>query len=307
MRKNLAAVATTVMLALTMTACGEQAADSTQESKATQAVAAQQTTQAATTKATEAAKTTEAAQATEAVKETTTQTAETATEAAAQATEAATQAPAVQITEAATEALAAQGGSSIGSVNVGDVITFGTYEQDNNTGNGAEPIEWIVADVQGGKALVISKYGLDCIMYNEVATAVTWETCSLRTWMNNTFYNAAFTDAEKASIATTTLSNSGANDTTDNVFALSEEEAYKYLVSGVSMTTSGTDYAVANGAYLSKRHGTTGWWLRSTSEVNSDGNPCAQDFNTLGSFGKGSYGGDKSIIAARPAMWVNVG
>ena len=42
-----------------------------------------------------------------------------------------------------------------------DYITFGTYEQDNDTSNGAEPIEWEVPDVKGGKALVISKYILD--------------------------------------------------------------------------------------------------------------------------------------------------
>ena len=30
----------------------------------------------------------------------------------------------------------------------GDIITFGSYEQDNDTSNGAEPIEWRVLDVQ---------------------------------------------------------------------------------------------------------------------------------------------------------------
>ena len=43
------------------------------------------------------------------------------------------------------------------SVAVGDLITFGTYEQDNNPDNGPEPIEWVVLDVKDHKALVISK------------------------------------------------------------------------------------------------------------------------------------------------------
>ena len=43
-------------------------------------------------------------------------------------------------------------------ISVGDIITFGHYEQDNNLDNGAEPIEWIVLDVQDGKALLLSKY-----------------------------------------------------------------------------------------------------------------------------------------------------
>ena len=45
------------------------------------------------------------------------------------------------------------------SVAVGDVITFGTYEQDNNPDNGPEPNEWVVLDVKDRKALVISKEG----------------------------------------------------------------------------------------------------------------------------------------------------
>ena len=49
---------------------------------------------------------------------------------------------------------------------VGSIVTFGQYEQDNNTGNGPEEIEWIVLDVQDGKSLLLSRYGLDAKPYN---------------------------------------------------------------------------------------------------------------------------------------------
>ena len=49
---------------------------------------------------------------------------------------------------------------------VGSIITFGAYEQDNNTRNGKEPIEWQVLEIKGGRALLISKYGLDAKRYN---------------------------------------------------------------------------------------------------------------------------------------------
>ena len=65
---------------------------------------------------------------------------------------------------------------------VGDIVYFGAYEQDNNTSNGKEDIEWIVLAKENGKVLVISKYALDCQEYNSTYTDVTWEACSLRTW-----------------------------------------------------------------------------------------------------------------------------
>ncbi len=44
---------------------------------------------------------------------------------------------------------------------VGDTVYFGEYEQDANNGNGTEPIEWIVLEKDGDKALLLSKYGLE--------------------------------------------------------------------------------------------------------------------------------------------------
>ena len=52
------------------------------------------------------------------------------------------------------------------NVSVGDYVIFGTYEQDYNTENGPEPIEWLVLDKKEGKALVLSKYCLDLVAYH---------------------------------------------------------------------------------------------------------------------------------------------
>lgn len=46
------------------------------------------------------------------------------------------------------------------------VVVFGSYEQDGDSGNGKEPIEWIVLDEQDDKLLVISKY---CLVYSRYA------------------------------------------------------------------------------------------------------------------------------------------
>ena len=67
--------------------------------------------------------------------------------------------------------------SKFASVTIGDTITFGSYEQDNNLDNGSEPIEWMVLDIQDGKAFLLSRYGLDTKPYNTVEMDITWEAC----------------------------------------------------------------------------------------------------------------------------------
>ena len=91
---------------------------------------------------------------------------------------------------------------------VGDIVTFGNYEQDNNTANGKEPIEWIILDKrEDGSLVLMSKYALDSKQYNTQDTSVTWETCTLRKWLNEDFYNAAFSTQEQAKIVPVTIEN----------------------------------------------------------------------------------------------------
>ena len=49
----------------------------------------------------------------------------------------------------------------LSSIEVGDIVTFGHYEQDGDDANGLEPIEWIVLDTEDAVATLISRYGLD--------------------------------------------------------------------------------------------------------------------------------------------------
>ena len=90
----------------------------------------------------------------------------------------------------------------ITSVAVGDVVTFGKYPQ-TAAGTDQTPIEWIVLDVQDGKALLLSKYGLEMKQYNTEYTDITWETCTLRTWLNSDFLNKAFSSEEQSAILIT--------------------------------------------------------------------------------------------------------
>ena len=154
---------------------------------------------------------------------------------------------------------------------VGQVIRFGHYEQDNNSSNGKEEIQWKVLAIEGNKALVISLYALDCQQYNALYTSVTWETCSLRKWLNETFYNKAFGTYHKNRIISSSIiaednpiyGTESGNNTTDQVFLLNITEANEYFKADSGRRCTGTEYCYAQGAYKSSSGNSCWWWLRS--------------------------------------------
>ena len=205
---------------------------------------------------------------------------------------------------------------------VGNYVTFGEYPQ-TTAGEDMTPIEWLVLARDGDKALLISRYGLDAQPYNKDHTSVTWETCTLRTWLNGTFYNKAFSSAEQAAILTTNVDNSknqcysgwstsSGNNKQDKVFLLSYAEANKYF--GVTYDNSSntksrvapTAYAIAQGAWTSYSNKTTDstyagwWWLRSPGTY--------QDYAAIvyfvGSLDFNYVDSDSGSV--RPALWVNL-
>ena len=198
---------------------------------------------------------------------------------------------------------------------VGDIVYFGAYEQDNNTSNGKELIEWLVLAKEKNRILVISDKALDFQTYNSSITSVTWETCTLRKWLNNDFINAAFSDDEKAMIPTVTVSadknpqydTDPGNATKDKVFLLSIVEAEKYFTSDEARVCVPTEYAISNGACTSDSYtkggkATCWWWLRSPGydQYDAAGVHIDGDVHELGLCVSG--GGD----AVRPAMWISI-
>ena len=205
---------------------------------------------------------------------------------------------------------------TVKNASVGDTITFGAYEQDNNTSNGKEAIEWTVLDKDGMSLLLISKQALDCQQYNTSYTDVTWESCSLRKWMNGTFLNKAFNAEEQAQIQNTTVSadknpeyntNPG-NATTDKVFLLSINEVEKYFNSDEARKCAPTAYAKAQGAYTSDIYKTASgaatcwWWLRSPGNSQTH----AASVHNHGSVYYTGYLVNYAHDAVRPALWINL-
>ncbi len=194
----------------------------------------------------------------------------------------------------------------------GDLLTFGRYEQDDNLRNGPEPITWLVLAVEGGKALLISQKCLVGKPYNTKEEAVTWETCTLRAWLNADFLNAAFTADEQKAILTTAVTNEdnpyngtdGGNDTSDKVFLLSIAEAERLFTSDEERRALNTPYAVWHGAGVFL-DGFGCWWLRSPG-IGSDYAACMDPGGSGFSFFFYAVVND-DIIAVRPALYIGLG
>ena len=196
---------------------------------------------------------------------------------------------------------------------VGDTVYFGNYEQDNDTSNGKEKIEWQVLAKENNKVLVISKYALDSQRYNTADEGVTWETCTLRTWLNGTFLDNAFSSSEQAAIAQTTVTadknpkydTDPGNATTDKVFLLSIDEANKYFSSDSARQCKPTAFTLANGVRYEKDGELVHYWrLRSPGGAQDYTAVVSYDGSAGASFGfRVDIGGD----AIRPALWIDLG
>ncbi len=195
----------------------------------------------------------------------------------------------------------------------GNSIIFGKYPTTSK--KQTVPIEWKVLKVQGKRKLIISNYALDCQPYNEKYEDVTWENCTLRSWLNNDFYNTAFSEDEKRAIVQINVtadknpeySTNPGNNTSDKVFLLSISEVEKYFSDNDARKCVPTEYAIAQGAYTSDKFTVGGkatcwWWLRSPGNFQTT---AAIVYN-----GGSVYYIGKNVnivnVCVRPALWINL-
>ena len=112
-----------------------------------------------------------------------------------------------------------------------DTVIFGKYyNYDDKKTN----LEWIVLDKNEDKALLLSKNVIDCKCFEDTKTETTYNNSSIRKWLNEEFYNEAFSDSEKMNIIETKninidLQGNRGEDTIDKVFLLSLDEVEKYF------------------------------------------------------------------------------
>lgn len=213
-----------------------------------------------------------------------------------------------------------------------DNIYFGTYQQssDGNSGYNIDPIKWRVLENADGQLFLLSDQNLDVFQYHTDYESVTWETSTMRSWLNgydashntggdsgidytsDNFIGTAFSAKEQAAIADTEVFNDdnptngteGGNNTTDQIFLLSIAEAQNssYFADNSSRIATNTAYVAGGGklgsSYMNGVDEADYWWLR------SPGGDAFYAAHVYGLGGVGSFGNGVSLDgdAVRPAF-----
>lgn len=201
---------------------------------------------------------------------------------------------------------------ALDAIAAGSTLTFGRYEQNDEKSDGAEAIEWTVLDREGDTLFLISRYVLDGkYLHNNgdfSGSYVKWEETDLCDWINDDFYNDAFSNAEKRMIANPRGASSDAGETlTRPVFILSANELKRYY--GIDVNFKGernegsiayaTAYALDRDPYVEGN--ASSWWLRSAGY--SAGDACAVRPN--GKIGI-TYSPDGIKYGVRPCIRVDL-
>ena len=179
-----------------------------------------------------------------------------------------------------------------------DVVEFGKYEQDDVKDNGKEKLRWIVLSKDDESALLLSEYGIENKLYNETDNGYTWENCTIRTWLNDTFYEKAFSKKEKAKLFVATVDG---YDLGDRVFILAPRELDEYYSEGAFCKP--TKHAINAGCFYAENTGNCMWWARARwGSGKHDGSYYDMDG------GSHSYSKlDEGIgVAVRPAIFVGL-
>ena len=198
---------------------------------------------------------------------------------------------------------------------IGSIISFGGYK-------------WRILDTQGKAVLIITENIIEQRIYHDAYKDITWAECALRKYLNGEFYDK-FSATDKSRIIPVINKNSdnqwygtkGGEDTQDNIFLLSiEEAACKYF----GDSSSKLENPKGNRRYWFERKDENNskriarleckdriwwWWLRSPGRVNvkavyihGDGNIGIQGNNVL----KGNISDGKCTGGVRPALWLNL-
>lgn len=207
-----------------------------------------------------------------------------------------------------------------------DKIKFGQYYQDIAL-QPEQPVKWRILSIDdNNNALVLADVNLDTQPYNSNYVvekengetffdfSCTWESSTIRKWLNNDFYNKAFNKSEKNAIIETEIANDdGGSITRDKIFLLSMSEASNpeygfqnnYNISD-TRKTSNTGYANINMAgkvYSSYPYSKLNeWWLRDTG-ITMDEKVYVNDDGCIQQFGREAARDD---ITIRPSMCVNL-
>lgn len=194
-------------------------------------------------------------------------------------------------------------------IKIGTVMTFGRYEQDNNTENGPEAIEWIIYYINQKDVYLISKYILDVRSFENKSASDGYSSSALRSWVEGDFLEEAFTWEEweylkiqeldtPSNASYTTIYQGNAVKSKMGIFSLKELPIYLGNNLGAKIyQAEGTPYALAQGLTKSSQ-GYSPWWTRSMGKSRY----YAGFVQTNGSFSFEGAAVDSQNIGVRPVI-----
>ena len=163
------------------------------------------------------------------------------------------------------------------------------YTKSHNDWYVFEPIKWRVLQKDSQQAFLLSEYILEAKRFDEDSN--NYEKSEIRKWLNDEFYNVAFTKEERERILPTEIDNSAASanihknsaqwnggeniyacdNTIDKVFLVSEKEITN---EGYGFSADCTNYDIARlkkttpyAQSLKLYSGRDWWWLRSPNYI----------------------------------------
>lgn len=192
-----------------------------------------------------------------------------------------------------------------------------------------EPIKWRVLNANENEAYLLADKALDDQQYNVEDTSITWENCTLRSWLNgydssfnsygkdyssDNFINKAFNQAEISFI--NNFTNKAGCETNDKIYLLLDNEVYSdnaieygFCTSALKEDTArrckSSTYAKAMGVLSNLEIGYEGdcaWWIRPLIGKQN----MAMNVATNGVF---DYFGTEvchTILAVRPVLHLNL-
>ncbi len=138
-------------------------------------------------------------------------------------------------------------------------------------------ILWDVINEDEDSYLLLAHNVIDAVPYNDEYTAIDWDNCSLRKWLNEDFYSIAFNEGQASflreiNVTSTMNPDYGiytGNNVTDYVTILSAEEVSEGAngfqgdrkAEETDRTCTTTDFGIARGIHPDSS-GICKWWLR---------------------------------------------
>lgn len=185
------------------------------------------------------------------------------------------------------------------------------------------PLQWLILDKMDDKVLLLSKFIIDCKVFDNDINNKNWEKSYLRKWLNEDFYNAVFDEKEKTLIIKNEYENTedlrfslnNENSTIDSVTVLSVKEIEKYFKDELKSKDYFSNKLLATRAlsdviistniaspYSEEWYsGNSYYWTRSLSKLNND----IVCVNEDGTYSMGIES-NADWIGVRPAIWVKI-